>query len=85
MDKINCFGNDFTFTQIEKEFSKNVNWKFSIYSILFGIDNDLLCLFVFNSKEVEKLIEKYEFLPKLIDKGFNKINELYVYYNEITL
>ncbi|GBB90148.1 hypothetical protein RclHR1_01700011 [Rhizophagus clarus] len=49
--------------------------------ILLGIGNSLLDLFVYNSEEVEKLIEKYELLPKPIDKDFNKINE---FLNEVS-
>jgi len=50
------------------------------YNFIFVcIGQALLDLFVFNSEEVEKLIKKYEFIPKSIDKDdkdLNKVKEL---------
>jgi hypothetical protein len=46
--------------------------------ILVGIGNALLDFFVYDSEAVEKLIEKYEFIPKPIVQDINKIDALYV-------
>ncbi|RIA81421.1 Ribokinase-like protein [Glomus cerebriforme] len=49
--------------------------------ILLGISNAILDLFVYNSEKVEKLIEKYGFLPKPTNKDLNKVNE---FLNEVS-